>query len=76
MTEGSPGKLIFFFAIPLMLGNMCQQLYTVVDTLVVSRTLGVQALAAMGSADWYMFMVPRALRSSSPTFSARRITDP
>ena len=58
MTENAPGKLIFFFAIPLMLGNMCQQLYTVMDTLVVSRTLGVDALAAMGSADWYMFMVP------------------
>lgn len=69
MTEGSPGKLIFFFAIPLMLGNMCQQLYTVVDTLVVSRTLGVQALAAMGSADWYMFMVPGIIMGFTQGFA-------
>ena len=69
MTEGSPGKLIFFFAMPLMLGNMCQQLYTVVDTLVVSRTLGVQALAAMGSADWYMFMVPGIIMGFTQGFA-------
>ena len=32
MTSGSPGRLIILFAIPLMLGNLCQQLYTMVDT--------------------------------------------
>ena len=31
MTSGSPGRLIILFAIPLMLGNICQQLYTMVD---------------------------------------------
>ena len=35
MTSGSPGRLIILFAIPLMLGNLCQQLYTMVDTMVV-----------------------------------------
>ena len=34
MTSGSPGRLIILFAIPLMLGNICQQLYTMVDTMV------------------------------------------
>lgn len=45
MTEGRPGGLIFTFALPLMLGNVFQQLYTVVDTMVVGKYLGVDALA-------------------------------
>ena len=52
MTEGRPGRLILAFAVPLMAGNMFQQLYTVVDTMVVGKFLGVQALAALGAADW------------------------
>ena len=52
MTEGKPLSLIFTFALPLMIGNVFQQLYTVVDTMVVGRALGVNALAALGAADW------------------------
>lgn len=52
MTKGSPAKLIFTFAIPLMLGNVFQQFYTVVDTAIVGQALGVNALAALGAADW------------------------
>ncbi len=48
MTEGKPIKLIFSFALPLMIGNVFQQLYTVVDTMVVGQVLGVSALAALG----------------------------
>lgn len=44
MTEGKPAKLILTFALPLMIGNIFQQLYTVVDTMVVGRALGVSAL--------------------------------
>ena len=51
MTGGSPGKLIFSFALPLMVGNVFQQLYTVVDTMVVGKYLGVDALAALGASD-------------------------
>ena len=47
MTSGSPGRLIILFAIPLMLGNICQQLYTMVDTMVVGQIAGVEALAAL-----------------------------
>ena len=47
MTSGSPGRLIILFAIPLMLGNICQQLYTMVDTMVVGQVAGVEALAAL-----------------------------
>ena len=52
MTKGSPARLLFFFAIPLMLGNLFQQLYTMVDTIIVGQGVGVQALASLGAADW------------------------
>lgn len=48
LTEGSPAKLIFFFTMPLIAGNIFQQLYAFVDTLIVGRFLGVNALAAVG----------------------------
>ena len=49
MTKGSPAKLILFFAVPLMLGNIFQQLYNIVDTKVVGEILGEDALAAIGA---------------------------
>ena len=57
MTTGKPGKLILSFALPLMLGNVFQQLYTDVDTMVVGKYLGVNALAALGAADWMNWMM-------------------
>lgn len=57
MTKGSPAKLIMLFAVPLMLGNIFQQLYTMVDTIVVGQVAGVQALAALGAVEWIMWMV-------------------
>lgn len=57
MTEGRPASLIFSFALPLMVGNVFQQLYTVVDTMVVGKALGVGALAALGAADWLNWMM-------------------
>ncbi len=57
MTEGKPSSLIFTFALPLMVGNVFQQLYTVVDTMVVGKALGVGALAALGAADWLNWMM-------------------
>ncbi len=57
MTKGSPAKLILLFAVPLMLGNIFQQLYTMVDTIVVGQVAGVQALAALGAVEWIMWMV-------------------
>lgn len=50
MTEGSPFKTIFFFAVPMILSNLFQQLYNVIDTLIVGKCLGQDALAAVGSA--------------------------
>ena len=49
MTTGSPGKLIITFAIPLMLGNILQQFYTMADTMIVGQVVGVEALAAVGA---------------------------
>ncbi len=57
MTEGRPASLILTFALPLMIGNIFQQFYTVVDTMVVGKALGVTALAAIGAADWMNWMM-------------------
>lgn len=57
MTEGSPAKLIVMFTIPLLIGNIFQQLYSMVDTLIVGRTLGVHALAAVGCTGSISFLI-------------------
>lgn len=57
LTEGSPAKLIFFFTMPLIAGNIFQQLYAFVDTLIVGRFLGVNALAAVGCTGSLMFLM-------------------
>lgn len=57
MTSGGEYKLILNFALPLMVGNLFQQLYTFVDTLVVGRVCGVDALAALGATTWLTFML-------------------
>lgn len=57
MTTGAPVSLIVSFAIPLMVGNVFQQLYTVVDSMVVGRCLGVDALAALGATTWPNWVV-------------------
>lgn len=46
MTQESMWKVIVKFSIPLMLGNICQQLYLFIDALIVGRRLGVNGLAA------------------------------
>lgn len=56
MTTGKPFPLILSFSLPLMVGNIFQQLYTVVDTMVVGKALGVDALAALGTTDWLYWM--------------------
>ena len=69
MTEGKPIKLIFSFALPLMIGNVFQQLYTVVDTMVVGQVLGVSALAALGAADWLNWMMLGIIQGFAQGFS-------
>lgn len=57
MTEGKPASLIFSFAMSMTAGNIFQQLYTVVDTMIVGKKLGVTALAAIGASDWLNWMM-------------------
>jgi len=49
LTQGSPAKLIVMFCLPLLIGNLFQQLYNISDILIVGRLLGVNALAAVGA---------------------------
>lgn len=49
LTKGSPGKLMIQFAIPILIGNVFQLFYSLVDTRIVGSTLGNDALAAVGA---------------------------
>lgn len=69
MTQGRPVTLLITFALPLMLGNVFQQLYTVVDTAVVGQGLGVQALAALGACDWLNWMVLGGIQGLTQGFA-------
>jgi putative MATE family efflux protein len=57
MTTGSPLKHIVLFTIPLIIGNLFQQLYNISDTLVVGQTLGVNSLAAVGATGSLAFLI-------------------
>lgn len=57
LTTGSPWRVILLFAVPLLLGNVVQQLYQVVDAIVVGRQLGVDALAAVGATGSLFFFL-------------------
>lgn len=57
MTVGSPMKLILFFSIPLLIGNIFQQLYNMVDTIIVGRCIDENALAAVGLTGPMSFLV-------------------
>ena len=50
LTHGPIGRSIVLFALPMITGNLLQQLYNIADTLIVGRVLGSGALAAVGSA--------------------------
>lgn len=57
MTKGSPLKLIVKFIIPVVLGNIFQQLYNMVDTIIVGRCVGLDALAAVGATGTISFLI-------------------
>ncbi len=57
LTHGSPARLIFFFSLPLLCGNAFQQIYSMVDTIIVGRTLGVGALAGVGATGSILFLI-------------------
>ncbi|MFH1160627.1 MAG: MATE family efflux transporter [bacterium] len=57
LSYGNEGKLIFRFAIPMLLGNVFQQLYNVVDAIIVGKFIGNEALAAVGTSFPIIFML-------------------
>ncbi|MBR5317556.1 MAG: MATE family efflux transporter [Lachnospiraceae bacterium] len=57
MTKGTPWKLILGFMVPVCLGSIFQNFYTIVDSMIVGRFLGVDALAAVGSTGSINFLV-------------------
>lgn len=57
MTSGSPMKLLLGFAVPLIFGNLFQQFYSMVDTIIVGRFLGTDSLAAVGSTGSLNFLI-------------------
>ena len=69
MTEGSAARLIMSVALPLMVGSIFQQLYTVVDAQVVGSVVGVQALAALGATDWFNWLFLGAIQGFAQGFT-------
>lgn len=57
MTQGRPLRLLLGFAVPLMVGSVCQLLYTTADSAVVGRLLGVDAFAAVGAAGFLSMLL-------------------
>lgn len=69
MTSGKPIKLIMLFSLPLMAGNLCQQLYSAIDTIIVSRSVGLSAMASLGAADWIYWFFLWTLEGMTQGFS-------
>lgn len=69
MTAGRPAALLFRFSMPLIFGNLFQQLYTFVDTVIVGQKLGVPALAALGATEWLSFMMFGFIQGLTQGFS-------
>ena len=57
MTTGSPAKHVLRFAVPLLLGNLFQQFYNMVDTVIIGQYLGTTALSSVGSTGSIIFMI-------------------
>lgn len=57
MTKGAPLKLLLLFSVPLLIGNIFQQLYNIADIVIVGRTLGMNALAAVGATSPVFFFL-------------------
>lgn len=69
MIQGNPTKLLLRFSLPLVLGNVFQQLYAFVDTMIVGQQLGVNALAALGATEWLCFLMFGLVQGMTQGFS-------
>ncbi|MCH3179330.1 MATE family efflux transporter, partial [Listeria monocytogenes] len=66
MTTGNPTKLIFLFAMTMLIGNLFQQFYTMIDAVIVGKFVRVDALAAVGattSVNFFMISLINGLMS-------------
>lgn len=68
-TSGQPWKLLLKFALPLMAGNVFQQVYTFVDTLIAGQAIGIDALAAIGVTEWLIFFIFSSIQGITQGFS-------
>ena len=57
MTKGNPLKLMLQFAFPLLIGNLLQQTYNIIDAAIVGQILGAKALASVGASSSIQFLV-------------------
>ncbi|MBR2663738.1 MAG: MATE family efflux transporter, partial [Clostridia bacterium] len=74
MTNGNPVKLILFFALPILAGNTLQQFYSLVDSLIIGRLVGVTALTAVSASgwlDWAVLSVPMGLAQGYSIYAAQ-----
>lgn len=69
MTEGKAGRLILRFSLPLIFGNLFQQMYAIVDAVVVGRYIGVEALASVGCISWVCWLINAFIRDCANAFS-------
>ena len=57
LTKGNPAKVIFYFSFLSIAGNLFQLFYTMADTIIVGRTMGADALAAVGSTTVVIYLI-------------------
>lgn len=69
MTVGNPTKVIFNFTVPIFLGNVFQQFYSMADTIIVGKFVGTKALAAVGSTGTIMFLIITSLIGMTAGFT-------
>lgn len=69
MTRGNPFRLLIRLAIPLILANLGQQLYGIVDAIIVGQGVGVEAFAALGASDWLVWLVLWSVQGLTQGFS-------
>lgn len=69
LTKGNPLKLIILFMLPMFLGNVFQQIYNLVDALIVGRIIGLNALAAVGATMPLIFLIISFIFASTQGFA-------
>lgn len=69
MTEGNPFRLLLLFTVPLAIGNFLQELYSMADTIIVGRFVGVEALAAVGTTAGLLFFAMGMVQGAAAGFT-------